>query len=47
MTLNKIKSQGNLTRKSSGDNQAKKIRKRKKPKPEGQEGLPQHQHCPP
>jgi hypothetical protein len=35
-----------LTRKSSGGHQAKKKR-RKKPKPEEQEGMPQHQHCPP
>jgi hypothetical protein len=25
----------------------KKKERRKKPKPEGQEGMPQHQHCPP
>jgi hypothetical protein len=38
-----------LTRKSSGGHQAKKKKKkrRKKPKPEEQEGMPQHQHCPP
>jgi hypothetical protein len=37
-----------LTRKSSGDHQAKKKKKRrKKPTPEEQEGMPQHQHCPP
>jgi hypothetical protein len=37
-----------LTRKSSGGHQAKKRRKEEKnPKPEVQEGMPQHQHCPP
>jgi hypothetical protein len=36
-----------LTRKSSGGHQAKKKKRRKKPKPEEQEGMPQHQHCPP
>jgi hypothetical protein len=35
-----------LTRKSSGGHQAKK-EERKKPKPEEQEGMPQHQYCPP
>jgi hypothetical protein len=35
-----------FTRKSSEDHQAKR-RKRKKLKPEEQEGMPQHQHCPP
>jgi hypothetical protein len=31
---------------SSEDHQAKR-RKEEKPKPQGQEGMPQHQHCPP
>jgi hypothetical protein len=35
-----------LTRKSSGGHQAKR-RKEEKTKPEEQEGMPQHQHCPP
>jgi hypothetical protein len=35
-----------LTRQSSGGHQAKR-RKEEKPKPEEQEGMPQHQHCPP
>jgi hypothetical protein len=37
-----------LTRKSSGGHQAKKKEGgKKKSKPEEQEGMPQHQHCPP
>jgi hypothetical protein len=36
-----------LTRKSSGGHQAKRIlKRRKKPKPEEQEGTPQRQNCP-
>jgi hypothetical protein len=36
-----------LTRKSSISHKAKKRYKRRKPEPEEQNGMPQHQHCPP
>jgi hypothetical protein len=37
----------NLLQEKAAETTKQKEEKRKKPKPEEQEGMPQHQHCPP